>query len=283
MIISKIKQTLKSAKREIELAIMKMKHRDNRNLISWINKWRKHPYCRWAMDERDLFRLYDYMITTSPKVCVEFGTASGYSTVVMGYALQKLGAGKVISFEQDYDLFNFAKNHSPKELDSYIDYVLAPISIIENQYGTYLGYKYEFTDSIDFAVIDGPVGFVWVNERKGKFFNFYSQKRKKKFPHMSRKDQKTWKINMEEFGKNHLLDNLAREQLESLGFLNENGEANNQILRKSALYQIVEHASQNLEVLIDGSIPSEWEIIMKKLDYIVLPFGDKTKLVKKSN
>ena len=136
-------------------------------ITGWITKWRMHEYNRWAMDDIDLLKLYDYILSRKPKLLVEFGTATGYSTAVIGYAVQNLVQSKLITLEQDSDLYSFAKKNIPPEISPYIHFHLAPITFLKtHNWGTFLGYKINFQEKIDFAIIDGPVGFVIDNLNK---------------------------------------------------------------------------------------------------------------------
>src|SRR5262249_50796657 len=62
-----------------------------RSISPWIKTWYKHPFNRWAMNTFDLFQVYDLILKIKPAYCVEYGTATGLSSVVMATALRDLG------------------------------------------------------------------------------------------------------------------------------------------------------------------------------------------------
>ena len=66
-----------------------------------------------------------------------------------------------------------------------------------------------------------------------------------------------------------------------MGFLNELDEITNQTARIGALFQVFENASDELEVIVDGSFCQEWEPLIDETGYCKVPFGNKTTLLRR--
>lgn len=254
---------------------------EDESVSKWLLTWIRHPYNHWAMAATDLMDLYRLIIDKKPNCIVEFGTATGFSTVVMAYALKRIGRGRIISLEQDIDMHEYAKKMSPPELNAYIDYRLSPITVSELERNKFMCYKNDFETPIDFAVIDGPVGFVIDSPSKGKFFNFYAAKRVAKLHSLSTAEQKIFSDNMKVFGKNHALDNLDISQLDELGFLHSNNEVTNQIARYGALYQVFANSADSMTVIVDGSFSDDWNDLIERRNYRKERFGVKSHLLQK--
>ena len=105
-----------------------------------------------------LHEIVSLIFKNKPQLFVEFG--SGVSTIIIGKALQKLGSGKIISFEHlehEYKKTNIEiKSHG---LDKICTCVYAPLKEIDfygNKYNWYSINDNVFKKNIDMILIDGP-------------------------------------------------------------------------------------------------------------------------------
>lgn len=114
----------------------------------------------WAMDATAVHALVEMILADKPRRIVELG--SGSSTVWIACALQKLGGGKVIS----YDHLSTYRDRTAATIDrlgltSFADVKLAELKEIDLAQGRFEWYdidKSEIDGPIDILLIDGPPG-----------------------------------------------------------------------------------------------------------------------------
>lgn len=188
-----------------------------------LQTWEGDPYAKFAIHKKDLYFLFDFVLKTRPKCLTEYGTGIGLATMVLTLAIKKNGSGRLVTLEQDADLYNYCLDKFPDDLRQFVDFELAPITYFENRHGHFVGYKYDFKNKIDFALIDGPAGFIMDSSTRGKLYNFYAPKKIKRFETLSPKDKEIIVKNMAMFGKNILLDNLDEEIINRYGLWTNEG------------------------------------------------------------
>jgi len=124
------------------------------------NHWRmlkNHPEGQHVVGLLDVRELYNLVRTRKPKICYEFGTGIGASTVAIAMAMNDNGQGHLVTFEQREWIKELAKDLSPQNCQDRIEYVYAPPVLNEKH-----GYRWAQYDSdrvdegIDLVIIDGP-------------------------------------------------------------------------------------------------------------------------------
>ncbi|MCH6231721.1 class I SAM-dependent methyltransferase [Microbacterium sp. CFH 31415] len=114
----------------------------------------------WALSPAGLLALVDLIETSGAQTIVECG--SGTSTLWIGYALKKLGRGRLIALEH---LPEYAQKTraliSAHRLTDFVDVRLAPLSPLQTPRGEFSWYSFdsaELTEPIDVLLVDGPPG-----------------------------------------------------------------------------------------------------------------------------
>lgn len=114
----------------------------------------------WAASPDFLRKIIDIVLANEANLIVE--ASSGVSTLVVAYCLEKLGRGKVISYEHDKKFAELSANNIKEHgLDGYSEIIYAPLKeqVINNK--TYSWYDSECINvkkGIDVLIIDGPPG-----------------------------------------------------------------------------------------------------------------------------
>ncbi|NBC84486.1 MAG: class I SAM-dependent methyltransferase [Bacteroidetes bacterium] len=112
----------------------------------------------WAASPDVLEKLATLVLTKKPRCVVEAG--SGISTLVTAYCLQKLGRGKVISF--DHDPHYAGRNQKrlvDHGLEAFVEIIVAPVKEVEIEGETWKWYdhtKININQPIDLLFVDGP-------------------------------------------------------------------------------------------------------------------------------
>lgn len=116
------------------------------------------PSGGWGLDPTGVLTLIELVQLRRPGVVVELG--SGTSTVWLGYALEKLGAGKVISL--DHDESYASRTHdliTTHALESVAEVRLAPLvesGVADHEPAWYDLSVIDDLDTVDLLVVDGP-------------------------------------------------------------------------------------------------------------------------------
>lgn len=116
------------------------------------------PMRDWAMSPDMAGLVFATVMQRKPRIVVELG--SGVSTLVTGYALERLGAGRVISLDHDADFAETSrravKHHG---LERWVDVHHAPLQHreCEGKSGSWYDTStLDAIDRIDVLVVDGP-------------------------------------------------------------------------------------------------------------------------------
>lgn len=123
------------------------------------------PMRGWAASPDFLVLVLGEILARKPNLVIELG--GGVSTLIISYAMEKLGIGKLISF--DHDINYLEKTRRQVELHGVKDHVQllhAPLTMINLDDIDYQWYDLTSVDiesPIDILVVDGPPGDV--NER----------------------------------------------------------------------------------------------------------------------
>lgn len=116
------------------------------------------PAGGWAVEPSTLLRLVRLVADTRPSLVVECG--SGTSTVWLAYAVQALGAGRVVALEHDERFAERTKQLLDEHgLDSVAEVRLAPLSELKLGDEVFLWYDLaavDDLDQIDVLLVDGP-------------------------------------------------------------------------------------------------------------------------------
>lgn len=116
------------------------------------------PMRGWAASPDFLVQILGEVLDRKPDVIMELG--GGVSTLVIAYALQKLGKGKLISVEHDNKyLQKTARQLQIHELQDIVHHIHAPLRTIQLDGLDWDWYDLTtvvFPGSIDILVIDGP-------------------------------------------------------------------------------------------------------------------------------
>lgn len=117
------------------------------------------PLRRWAASPDLLHYAYRRIVMDRPSEVLELG--SGVSTVVMAYALQKAGQGRVVALEQSEQYRDVTSALLARHgLHDRVDLRLAKLEPIELEGESYLWYATEALPEgpVDFVFVDGPPG-----------------------------------------------------------------------------------------------------------------------------
>jgi hypothetical protein len=116
------------------------------------------PLRQWAASPDLAVFIYSMILEKQPKNIIEFG--SGSSSLIIGYALQKLGKGQVISLDHDHKYSqlsaNLVKNHRLEEYCQIHHAPLVETQVENNSYKFYSLDKIEDIAKADMLIIDGP-------------------------------------------------------------------------------------------------------------------------------
>lgn len=112
----------------------------------------------WAASPDLLRAVYGHVLAEKPQLVVE--ASSGTSTIVIAYALKKLGKGQVIALEHEAEYAERTrKNIAAHGLFDHATVVLAPLVMQECKGETYEWYdlsKLQLPGTIDLLLVDGP-------------------------------------------------------------------------------------------------------------------------------
>lgn len=116
------------------------------------------PVAGWALSPSGLLAVADLIETTGARTVVECG--SGTSTLWIGYALKRLGRGRVIALDH---LPEYAEKTraivAAHGLEEFVDVRLAPLAPRQTPRGEFSWYTFdtaELTEQIDVLLVDGP-------------------------------------------------------------------------------------------------------------------------------
>ena len=140
--------------------------------LSWLQrrlaiKGQLPPLRGWATSPDVLLRLHAHIITTRPKIVVEFG--SGASTLVIADALRQNGCGKLISIEHsDYYGAQSLATLQAERLESWVDLRVGDLEAWEDDHLNPEGAEkpsrwypvslLEGVNNVDLLWVDGPPG-----------------------------------------------------------------------------------------------------------------------------
>lgn len=129
------------------------------------------PIAGWALSPSGLLALTDHIETRGADLVVECG--SGTSTLWMGYALKRMGRGRLIALDH---LPQYAdKTRALIEahgLTDYVDVRLAPLAPLSTPRGEFSWYSFDPEDlagQIDLLLVDGPPGTIGPHSRYPAF------------------------------------------------------------------------------------------------------------------
>ncbi|MFZ1332631.1 MAG: class I SAM-dependent methyltransferase [Flavobacteriales bacterium] len=112
----------------------------------------------WAASPDLLRTVYGHVLAEQPQLVVE--ASSGTSTIVIAYAMKRLGKGHVIALEHDADYAERTrKNIASHGLSDRATVVLAPLVMQEcmgKQFEWYDLSKLQLSGTIDMVLVDGP-------------------------------------------------------------------------------------------------------------------------------
>jgi predicted O-methyltransferase YrrM len=116
------------------------------------------PSGGWAMDAENLLAVVDTVEAESPGLIVELG--SGASSVWLGYALKRIGAGRVVSIDHDAQYAELTRDHLRRHgLDHIVEVRVAALGTLadfDHKAPWYeLGVFSDLHD-IDVLLVDGP-------------------------------------------------------------------------------------------------------------------------------
>ncbi len=122
------------------------------------------PMREWAISPDFAKQLIALIDQHKPESIVEI--SSGISTVIMGYCLEKLGQGKILSLEHDERFAKISQlnvqNHHLQDIATVVYAPLKPIELNGQTWRWYdldvLQLPHPLPDRIDLLVIDGPPG-----------------------------------------------------------------------------------------------------------------------------
>ncbi len=116
------------------------------------------PLRQWAASPDLASLIYSLILERKPQNIVEFG--SGSSSLIIGYALQKLGKGQVISLEHQEKYARLSANLvTSHQLEDYCKIYHAPLITTQVEGTNYQFYSLEKIQGLvkaDMLVIDGP-------------------------------------------------------------------------------------------------------------------------------
>ncbi|MGB3404537.1 MAG: glycosyltransferase [Microcoleaceae cyanobacterium] len=116
------------------------------------------PLRQWAASPDLAVLIYSMILEKKPQNIIEFG--SGSSSLIIGYALQKLGRGQVTSLDHDHKYSQLSANLvASHRLEEYCQIYHAPLietQIEDNSYKFYSLDKIEDIAKADMLIIDGP-------------------------------------------------------------------------------------------------------------------------------
>lgn len=185
---------------------------------------RIRPAGAWAAPYETIARLVEIVLKQNRElIIVELG--GGISTLWIGYALRKIGQGKIYSIEHDRDFFQLtSKQLREHDLENWVELVYSPINeqtINDTDHRWYSIDRPLFVNSeIDILIVDGPPGKT-ADSARWPAFPFFS-------PHLKdgafvllddvdRKDEwnigKRWTNEYNESGKLNLAERLGRSSL----------------------------------------------------------------------
>ncbi|MBK7238666.1 MAG: class I SAM-dependent methyltransferase [Flavobacteriales bacterium] len=112
----------------------------------------------WAASPDLLRAVYGHVLEEQPQLVVE--ASSGTSTIVIAYALKRLGNGNVIALEHEAEYAERTRqNIAAHGLSDHATVVLAPLVMQECKGETYEWYdlsKLQLPGTIDLLLVDGP-------------------------------------------------------------------------------------------------------------------------------
>lgn len=119
------------------------------------------PSGDWAASADFLRHLVERILTIRPRVVVEFG--SGVSTLVTAYALERIGAGRLLSIDHDADYAAVTRArlvaHGVSHRASVVVAPLEPVDVDGQSWQWYgLGHALPLEEPIDVLIVDGPPG-----------------------------------------------------------------------------------------------------------------------------
>lgn len=128
-------------------------------LQSQIDLRKPLPYLTgWSASPALASRLYSLIKESKPATILELG--SGVSTVVMAYAIQKVGMGKLISIDHDKDYAEKTRAELKRHrLDHLVDVIHTPLVMTTTKGGPKPWYDISVlksTTDINLLIIDGP-------------------------------------------------------------------------------------------------------------------------------
>lgn len=114
------------------------------------------PTRDWAASPDFLCELARTILAEKPKVVVELG--GGVSTLVVGRCLEKVGHGKLISFDHNSDYCQETVSRvDDRGLGGWVQCIHAPLSLVRCDSDEYQWYTVETVpENIDILIVDGP-------------------------------------------------------------------------------------------------------------------------------
>lgn len=154
---AKLKEFHHDAMRSIEQEGVQTRHW--MGLIHLLSPRAPLPEMRGLSTRPDLLaELTREIIARKPRLILEFGT--GISTLIMGYALQKAGSGRIVSLEENEPWASLSRAQVALHgLGDVVEIRSAPLANLELKGATYAWYdlkSYADLEHIDMVFVDGP-------------------------------------------------------------------------------------------------------------------------------
>ncbi|MCU0726250.1 MAG: class I SAM-dependent methyltransferase [Planctomycetes bacterium] len=116
------------------------------------------PLRSWAISPDLGWHLVKTILETKPRLVVELG--SGASTILIGKALRRVGAGRLVSIEHEaayaVDTWWFVEQHGLTDLVEVREAPLEPVEVAGRRFSWYRTDSIEDLRDIDLLLIDGP-------------------------------------------------------------------------------------------------------------------------------
>lgn len=116
------------------------------------------PMTGWSAEPGLVALLQSIVLREKPFNVVELG--SGVSTIVVGYALRKVGRGTITSLDHDVEYANRTKreieHHGLKGVATVRHSPLGPVRVEDQEWTWYLDARSHLSQPIDMLVVDGP-------------------------------------------------------------------------------------------------------------------------------
>nr|WKN36963.1 class I SAM-dependent methyltransferase [Tunicatimonas sp. TK19036] len=117
----------------------------------------------WSISPDFAEILMQEVINRKPKLIIDIG--SGASSIVMGYCLKKIGAGKILALDHDQKFADRTSNYVRAHgLEEYVEVLHQPL--VQADIDSFQGVWYDSSflnkiqQKIDFVIVDAPPGYI---------------------------------------------------------------------------------------------------------------------------